>query len=235
VGWSLEYEMFFYLSVALLLYRAGNVWSELILIFSVLAILGCNTTISQFIGNYKFFTNSLVLEFVFGVVVAAVISDKPISVMAIFATVCAVLLMLAGDFSSRVIIAGIPAAVLVFAAAQFSRFRVMPSWFEKMLAALGDASYSIYLCQVFVISAVCKLVVKLFPSITLDTLIPICTVIAVFAGYLVYIFAEKPALDLCRRIRLQRGGDPEAPAGAWTISLQTLEKASPAIEQGRTS
>jgi peptidoglycan/LPS O-acetylase OafA/YrhL len=83
----------------------------------------------------------------------------------------------------------------------------MPSSFEKMLARLGDASYSIYLFQVFVFSAVCKLVVKLFPSFPLDALIPILTVIAILVGYFVYIFAEKPALDLCRRIGpLQRGG-----------------------------
>jgi hypothetical protein len=98
----------------------------------------------------------------------------------------------------------------------------MPSSFEKMLARLGDASYSIYLFQVFVISAVCKLVVKLFPPFPLDALIPILTLIAVLAGYLVYIFAEKPALDLCRRIGpLQRGGPRPAPVGAWRISPKT--------------
>src|SRR5947209_399404 len=40
VGWSLEYEMYFYLTVALLMALTRDVWTKLVLMFSALAMLG---------------------------------------------------------------------------------------------------------------------------------------------------------------------------------------------------
>jgi exopolysaccharide production protein ExoZ len=200
VGWSLEFEMFFYLSVTLLMFRKRNMWNKLLLLFSVLVILGRSATIAHFMGNYIFFTDPLILEFIFGVLVAKLSSDRPISIAAAGAAAVAVLCLLLTEPSNRVIVAGIPAAALVFAAAQLSRMGAKLSSFEKILQTLGDASYSIYLVQIFIVSAACKLAVNLLPSIPLDVLIFVSTTATVLTGFVVYIVVEKPALAVCRRI-----------------------------------
>ena len=40
MGWSLEYEMYFYLTVALLMALTRDVWRNIVMIFSALAIVG---------------------------------------------------------------------------------------------------------------------------------------------------------------------------------------------------
>jgi exopolysaccharide production protein ExoZ len=199
VGWSLEFEMFFYLSVALLMFRAGDAWNELLLTFSILVVLGRNATIGHLLGHYSFFTDPLMLEFAFGVLVAKVFSGRSISKVALFAVIGAALLVPVTDSGNRAVIAGVPATALVFAAAHLSRARARISLFETALGRLGDASYSIYLSQIFTVSAICKLSVKFLPSIRLDALIAGSTIGTILVGFLIYILVEEPVLNLCRR------------------------------------
>src|SRR3954462_5849540 len=67
VGWSLEYEMYFYLAVALLMALTRQVWRNIVVIFSALAVLGQLPGVSAALGNYAFFTDAIILEFVLGV------------------------------------------------------------------------------------------------------------------------------------------------------------------------
>src|SRR3978361_1208436 len=72
VGWSLEYEMYFYLAVALLMAATRDPWRNIVVIFSALAIVGRIPGVEAALGNYAFFVDPLILEFVFGVVVGRV-------------------------------------------------------------------------------------------------------------------------------------------------------------------
>src|SRR3954468_5953932 len=69
VGWSLEYEMYFYLAVALLMALTRDVWRNIVLIFSALAVVGRIPGVEATLGNYAFFADSMILEFVLGVIV----------------------------------------------------------------------------------------------------------------------------------------------------------------------
>src|ERR1700709_1811821 len=69
VGWSLEYEMYFYLTVAVLMALTRNVWRNVVVAFSVLAIIGRISGVAAACGNYAFFADPLILEFVLGLIV----------------------------------------------------------------------------------------------------------------------------------------------------------------------
>src|SRR3954467_9313053 len=66
VGWSLEYEMYFYLAVALLMALTRDAWRNIVIIFSALVTVGRLPGVEAALGNYSFFADPMVLEFVFG-------------------------------------------------------------------------------------------------------------------------------------------------------------------------
>src|SRR3954447_13018034 len=134
VGWSLEYEMYFYLAVALLIALTREVWRNIVVIFSVLAIVGQLPGVSAALGNYAFFTDPMILEFVLGVIAGHLFVHRRIGWPMLMATGCALTAVLVGDPFNRAIVAGIPAACVVAAAAFVSRKRIHPSWAERALA-----------------------------------------------------------------------------------------------------
>ncbi len=200
VGWSLEYEMYFYFTAALLLALTRNVWRNIIVTFSALAILGQGPGIASAAGPYAFFADPLILEFVLGVIVGIAFVSGRVDWPALAAAVCAIGAVLVADPANRVITSGIPSAFLVAAAAFASRKRRAPSWPERALARLGDASYSIYLVQVNTVSLATTSIVALIPGIPSLLLVLATSCIVTVLGLLLNIFVERPALGLARRL-----------------------------------
>jgi exopolysaccharide production protein ExoZ len=207
VGWSLEYEMYFYLCVALLMALTQNVWRNIVVMFSLLTIVGQLSNVSAALGNYAFFVDPLILEFVFGVLVANMFVSGRISWPMFVAVGGAIAALLVADPASRALIYGIPSAALVAAAAYLSRARETPSRIERALARLGDASYSMYLAQVNTVSLACAYVADLFSDIAPMALVAVTSCIALLVGLLLNIVVERPLLRLCRRIG-KRGPSP---------------------------
>jgi exopolysaccharide production protein ExoZ len=206
LGWSLEYEMYFYLTVALLMALTRDVWRNIVMIFSALAIVGRFPGIDATLGNYAFFVDSMILEFVLGVIVASLFVNGQVSWPMSVATACAIAAVLVTEPANRVIIFGIPSACLVTAAAFVSRKRMYPSWLERALARLGDASYSIYLAQVQTVSLASTTIASLVPVVPPLLLVIVTSGIVVAFGLLLNILAERPLLNLCRRIGPPRTG-----------------------------
>jgi exopolysaccharide production protein ExoZ len=202
VGWSLEYEMLFYLTVTILLFRARKVWDDLIIIFSLLTMLN-NVSVSWHQALSVFFTNPILLEFVYGIVVAKLFLRQRVAPLAMIAVGVATLIIFVSDPTSRVIVTGLPSCLLVLLAAILSERRQHPSSCEKVLSALGDASYSIYLVHNFVISGSLKLLVKL-GALPIDLVILVATILAIVAGYFSYVLLERPSLQFFRRLRASR-------------------------------
>jgi exopolysaccharide production protein ExoZ len=200
VGWSLEYEMYFYLAVALLMALTRDVWRNIVVMFSVFAILGQIPGVAATLGNYAFFADPMILEFVLGVIVGYVFVNGRIGWPMSAAAACAIVAVLVSDPASRVIVSGIPAACLVAAAAWASRKRIDPSWPERALARLGDASYSIYLAQVETVSLASTAVASLFPAIPPLLLLMVTSGIVVALGLALNILVERPLLKFCRRL-----------------------------------
>jgi exopolysaccharide production protein ExoZ len=200
VGWSLEYEMYFYLTVALLMASTRDVWRNIVMIFSALAIVGRIPGVEAALGNYAFFADPMILEFVFGVIAGCVFVNGRVSRPMQVAAGCAIAALLVTDPAGRVIVSGIPSACLVAAAAFVSRKRTDPSWPERALARLGDASYSIYLAQVQTVSLAGTFIAGLIPAIPPLLLIVVTSAIVVALGLLLNILVERPLLTLCRRL-----------------------------------
>jgi exopolysaccharide production protein ExoZ len=204
VGWSLEYEMYFYLATALLMAMTRDVWRNIVVIFSALAFLGQIPGVAAALGNYAFVADPMILEFVFGVIVGHVFVNGGIRWPMPVAAACAIAALLVSDPASRVIVSGVPSACLVVAAAWLSRKRIDPSWPERALARLGDASYSIYLAQVQTVSLASMSVAGLIPAIPPLLLLIVTSCIVVALGLLLNILVERPLLKLCRRLGAPR-------------------------------
>jgi exopolysaccharide production protein ExoZ len=200
VGWSLEYEMYFYLAAALLMALTRNVWRNIVVIFSAAAFLGQIPGVAAALGNYAFFTDPMILEFVLGVIVGCVFVNGRIGWPMPIAAACAIAAVLVTDPANRVIVSGIPSACLVAAAVWLSRKRLDPSWPERALARLGDASYSIYLAQVETVSLASVAVAGLIPAIPPLLLLTVTCCIVVALGLALNILVERPLLRLCRRV-----------------------------------
>jgi exopolysaccharide production protein ExoZ len=215
VGWSLEYEMYFYLAVALLMALTRNVWRNIVVMFSAVTILGQIPGAAAALGNYAFFADPMILEFVLGVIVGSLFVNGGTRWPMPIAAACAIAAVLVTDPTSRVIVSGVPAACLVAAAAWASRKRIDPSWLERALARLGDASYSIYLAQVQTVSLASIAVAGLFPAIPPLLLLMVTSSIVVALGLALNILVERPLLRLCRRI-----GVPRPTATTFTPRVQ---------------
>src|SRR5260221_11021391 len=97
VGWSLEYEMYFYLTVALLMALTRDVWRNIALGFSALVIVGRIPGVDAALGNYAFFVDPMILEFVLGVVVANLFVTGRVSWPLQLAAASAIAVLLGSD------------------------------------------------------------------------------------------------------------------------------------------
>jgi exopolysaccharide production protein ExoZ len=183
-----------------------DVWRNIVMIFSALAILGRIPGIEAALGNYAFFVDPMILEFVLGVIAGHIFVDGRVGSPTILSVAFAIAAVLIADPANRAIVSGIPSACLVIAAAFLSRTRIDPSWLERVLARLGDASYSIYLAQVQTVSLASTTIASLVPVVPPLLLVIVTSGIVVAFGLLLNILAERPLLNLCRRIGPPRTG-----------------------------
>jgi len=178
VGWTLEWEMLFYLIFgACLLFTSRTVQFILPLL-----ILG---GLVFFVGQ-----NPIILEFGFGMIVAK-LSKQPLMVMwsGLLALIGAILLVatiwIKPDLGQAVFW-GVPSALLVAGLVNIKQ------WTFRLGEHLGDASYSIYLIQVFTIPVFYKLAERLVPNMSTLVLGMACLVVTVLAGSLCYRVLERP-------------------------------------------
>ena len=197
-GWTLEYEILFYLILffGMLCLKGGKIFIFLIIFILVLILF--------------FSLDSIALDFVFGYFIA-IIYNKGIARNNIFSysmiflgsTLLIFSLFLNLDSQEisrqRALISGVPAAILIFGLVGVSQAK------SGILTLLGDASYSIYLTQVFSIP-VFYAAVKYFQLQVLvsgDLLSIACLFGTAFCGVLSYFFIERNIISRLRMITAQ--------------------------------
>jgi exopolysaccharide production protein ExoZ len=160
-GWTLNYEFFFYF-----IFAAGlmiNAKARVLLVSSILTTLvavGIFLPVDNYL--YRFYTNPILVEFVFGMIIAyavcnGMIPRRTISISMIALGIGGLIASaLFGDISrmedGRFFFWGTPAALFV-AGATCIQLGSRPQQIT-FLSILGDASYAIYLTHVFVVGAI---------------------------------------------------------------------------------
>ncbi len=215
VGWSLEFEMFFYAVAALLLAKSRNPWQALVVGFASLAALGSALVLSGVTALptlREFFLDPLLLEFALGVEVARVFRSGRFDVRSASALCLAFAVTLVAYWEKgggRVVVAGLPAALVLAGAVTLEKRG--KSLFPAFLTRLGDASYSLYLAQVFTLSAFAKLGLFVLGEGRAESLVWLATLGSVAAGFVLHHFVEVPlGRMVSRRMRFGRFAEAEA-------------------------
>jgi exopolysaccharide production protein ExoZ len=153
LGWTLNYEMFFYCLLSpFLRYRREAAVAGC-------AISLCVVVAGEYFGNVgatalQFWANPIVLEFVLGMAIAVAVArglSLPGWARLVLAVLAVGYMHVQGDlpFNARVLTFGIPGAMLVVAAVSGVRAE-SDSRAMRYLVRLGDASYAMYLFHPFV-------------------------------------------------------------------------------------
>lgn len=158
-GWTLNYEMFFYVLFAASLFLRHRLGA-----LAVLLALGALVLLGRFypVDNPAFitYTNPLLLEFGLGIVVALTFTARGrLRWPVVFLIACGLgtaycYIFHGGSFGhqlARPFLVGLPCAFVVTLLVLVERCGRLPN--VAVLAIVGDASYSLYLVHAFVLSA----------------------------------------------------------------------------------
>ena len=216
IGWTLNFEMFFYFVFGLTLWlrNAKRRLAVIAVLFAALVTAGAIFEPRN--AALAYYTSPFVLEFLMGAAIGYLACTGALGKVragfAVLAAGTAAALALAfgggqGDGFARTVIFGIPAAVIVAAAIACEQrgWRLRSSVLER----LGDASYSIYLVHPFVLTAI-RMGAKLLPFSPQNPLVGACVVVlavmlSILGGYLVFRCFERPVLGAMRRVWPGRG------------------------------
>jgi peptidoglycan/LPS O-acetylase OafA/YrhL len=204
LGWTLNYEMFFYVLFALCLIlwpKHGPLACSAILI--ALSLLGRIATLDL---PWSFWCNARILEFVAGIVVFHLFSRKRAWLKAVpgglafgLAIASVVLMSIQTTVGSKhydVAVCAPLSFVLVLSALSLEgRVRIAPA-----VILVGDASYSLYLLHPYVVRAVEEALVPLTTYSVQAIVASIVTIVACLAvAIFSYLTLEKPTNNWLRR------------------------------------
>lgn len=208
VGWTLNYEMYFYVVLALCLLvsrkRAPVIAAAVLLIILVLCQpFGHSLAVTSMYGDL------VVLEFVLGMAAYHLVRIMDQQRAKQLCPLWIGLLVIAGatliamegwqlwpmTHWNRLIPWGVPAFFLVLSASALSKggrdTRI------KLLVLLGDASYVIYIIHTYILDGFDRVVAKRIPALTISSglgCIVSVTLVAVLS-IAIYLWAERPVVD----------------------------------------
>jgi peptidoglycan/LPS O-acetylase OafA/YrhL len=160
VGWTLNYEMFFYAVFACVIaLPVKRALTALTLLFCALAIAG--VILRPAPGVFFFWSRPVILEFVMGAWIGYFCltefrtTNRAASILAIAGIAGFALQVMSGVYAHgywRPLVWGLPAAAIV-AAATLSNWNITSRGLWKPLVLLGSASYSLYLVHPMAVHA----------------------------------------------------------------------------------
>ncbi|KQX41991.1 hypothetical protein ASD04_18175 [Devosia sp. Root436] len=222
LGWTLNYEVFFYFCFALLAFLGAQsrvFW--LTAAFTALAVLGALLQPEPAIA--QFYTSFMPLAFCAGAWLGLATLQGRLSGLSAGAVCVALILGLAGLVEGFVFGEGLVEDAFAFIGlvAFASSLVLLAVRFERrlprvaLLEHIGDASYSIYLVHIYEVAVLSGLVFKLLDPTNLwaDYLVAAVSIIGgTVAGLLLYRFVEQPLLRFCNAALGRRTEVAPAPA-----------------------
>jgi exopolysaccharide production protein ExoZ len=210
-GWTINYEIFFYILFAASLFIPRSVprLATLILLLAGLVIVGLTTRPEKILGYY---TDPILLEFMAGALIGAWYTSKyslPTPIAAVVLITGAILIFLdpANGFP-RILVWGIPAALLVIGALSIEK----RGFIAKLpaLTFLGNASYALYLTHLFAIGAVTILITRFMPTLlgNKPVFASLAVALSLITAAFVHLAIEKPLNVAASRIGRKSSAHP---------------------------
>ena len=218
-GWTLSFEMFFYLSFAIVL-RLRALTAAILLSALFVATIAMGFVV-HLPGPLRIAHNPLILEFIAGCWLAYFYDRVRLGSLWLgTASVCAgVLLFFAGglfDYRSLplFVVWGIPSFFIVLGALMMEQSGKISGSVLKRLGRLGDSSYALYLIHVLIIAmaldAGLRSIVPLPPGQAIGLTLVLAVVCGIIAA-LIFDYVETPLLRWLRRNVVDRfSGRPAA-------------------------
>ena len=205
-GWTLNYEMLFYLLFGLLL-PFRPILRALLLALLFLVVLALPSLLAAPLPGLAFYSFGYLIEFLLGAGIAALaLRTSPLTPLTSAVVLAAGVVMLLGLDFMHVERAPIPwmafaATLIVYAAVALEHRGAVPA--SPLFSLLGEASYSIYLTNVFVLAALRIMWRALeLPVDPAGEILFLLVGLGVSAavGTVVHLLYEKPAARMTRRL-----------------------------------
>jgi exopolysaccharide production protein ExoZ len=192
LGWTLNYEMFFYTLCAFSL-LAGH--ATLTLCVGIISVVLLPTLIEFQTAPWLYWTNTIITEFIFGILLAKIYQQgwhtpkTPVAV-SLFLIGLTLLIAMGSTDLPRFIAAGVPAVLIVAAGTLFC-----PPLFARW-QILGNSSYALYLSHRFTLRIGTLLLVPVLPQSTLGFWAYVLSIslLSIGLAILVHLWVERPFL-----------------------------------------
>jgi exopolysaccharide production protein ExoZ len=226
-GWTIIFEMYFYaiFSLCLLIRAAPMRLAVLMLALAGLAALGQVLET----GPVAWYTSLIIIEFAFGVLIAALYTARVrvpswVAAASLAAGVAGLAAMsdILPDMHQRALVWGVPAAFLVFGAVFLEANGWVPRY--PRLCFAGDASYALYLTHLFAIGAVAVVwyMFDLWTNSAAVLFLAACLGMSLILAAAVHWFVEIPMLRASRRLSaMLASGVPSRSAQTLAFPLRT--------------
>lgn len=205
VGWTLNYEMFFYalFAIALTFARRSASWTAIATLTMLSLIAGFGIVGGQSQAWEVFYTNSIILEFGFGMLLALLIGRAfilPRLVCSVLVVSGFILLILFGVICPqlpRVIGGGLPAAAIVSGAVGLELDGQAAR--NRQVQTLGASSYALYLIHPIITSSLHRVSMVFASPVAAVGVAIIALAASLIGAVLLHIFLERPLGRFLRR------------------------------------
>lgn len=205
VGWTLEYEMFFYVLAAGMLALGWSAFRKLPVIMCVFVFFGMALGwLGLKAPSLIFLANPMLLEFCLGFLAASILLTRKVDWAVATSLIGLTVLLLVADPGHRFIVAGIPAMALLGACLRWSSRVNLPGSVTRGLVFLGNASYAIYLVQVVSLPMAARLLAGMGARLEPAAFVLLAIGMTLCLGCLFFRLVERPVLNYVRRLAPKR-------------------------------
>lgn len=220
LGWSLNYEMYFYVIFGLSLLVSRRM-APILCSAAIMAILACIDASGAQSPSVLFYARPIVFEFIFGIIIfylfqlaerhrhslATLKFGKPLLLSVLVVALVGVFFIEGrqGFGFGRQISAGIPAFLIVLSAIVLERvYRLRIN--NRALFLLGEASYILYLIHPYIVFGFLRTVLRGIHPGTFTTIIIIAFLLIVSSAIAIaiHLYFERPIMQFLRH-KLLRG------------------------------